>query len=279
MERSPRLRVFAGPNGSGKSIMKQQVMRTEVSGRPVNLGVYVNADEIAAILRKRRRLDLSTYQVQADRKSFLRFAYGSGLLSRRFPKHRMLVEHRIDGSVFVLTNGRHLEHFAQLIAACLCERLLERRIQFSFETVFSHASKLALMARAQKAGYKVYLYFIATNSPEINVDRVRIRVDSGGHNVPRTKIIDRYGKSLAKLLPAIELCYHAFIFDNSTAFEGGTGEPLMFAEMKQTSTGLNWAWDTQRIPDWFIRAYLIASGEAVYLDIARTVIAERSPGR
>ncbi|WKZ64877.1 MAG: hypothetical protein QY325_08860 [Flavobacteriales bacterium] len=56
MERSPRLRVFAGPNGSGKSIMKQQVMRTEVSGRPVNLGVYVNADEIAAILRKRRRL-------------------------------------------------------------------------------------------------------------------------------------------------------------------------------------------------------------------------------
>jgi len=275
MEHQPRLRVFAGPNGSGKSIMKQQVMRTVVGGRQVNLGVYVNADEIAARLRKTRRLDLKDFKVVADRSSFRRFAVRSGLLSSRFPGHRMVSEHRFVNSEFRLIRTRHLEHFAQLLASFLCDRLLEQRIQFSFETVFSHESKLAFMQRARDAGFKVYLYFIATNSPEINVDRVRIRVDAGGHNVPKDKIIERYGRSLRKVLPAIDLCYHAFVFDNSMAFEDDVSEPLLFAEMKRTSKGLHWAWDTRRMPDWFIREYLIASGEAMYLDVARKALMQR----
>ena len=122
MEHPPRLRVFAGPNGSGKSIMKQQVMRTVVDGRPVNLGVYVNADEIAAQLRKTRRLDLKDFKVAADRTSFRTFTARSGLLNRRFPRHRMLIEHRFVGTEFRLIRTRHLEHFAQLLAAYLCEQ-------------------------------------------------------------------------------------------------------------------------------------------------------------
>ena len=269
------MRVFAGPNGSGKSIMKQQVMRTVVDGRPVNLGVYVNADEIAAQLRKTRRLDLKDFKVAADRTSFRTFTARSGLLNRRFPRHRMLIEHRFVGTEFRLIRTRHLEHFAQLLAAYLCEQLLEQRIQFSFETVFSHESNLAFMQRARDAGFKVYLYFIATNSPEINIDRVRIRVDAGGHNVPKDKIIERYGRSLKNLLPAIDLCYHAFVFDNSKAFEDEVAEPLLFAEMKRTAKGMHWAWDTRRMPDWFIREYLIASGEAMYLDVARKALVQR----
>lgn len=276
MERQPRLRVFAGPNGSGKSIMKQQVMRTVVGGRPVNLGVYVNADEIAATLRRKRLLDLADYNVQSDRAGFRAFAVRSGLLNSKFPRHRMIVEHRFQGSVFRLMRTKHLEQFAQLLAAYLCDRLLDQGVQFSFETVFSHKSKLAFMKRAKEAGFKVYLYFIATNSPDINVDRVRIRVGAGGHNVPKKKIIERYGRSLGQLLPAIDLCYHAFMFDNSTAFEGGATEPMLFAEMKRIPKGMNWAWEPGRIPDWFIRNYLLASGDPVYLDVARKALEQRS---
>lgn len=275
MEWQPRLRVFAGPNGSGKSIMKQQVMRTTVRGRPLNLGVYVNADEIAVTLREHRRIDLSEFRIHADRGSFLSFASRSGLLNSRFPRPRMISEHRFVGSEIQLLRTRHLEHFAQLISAYLCDRLVEQGVQFSFETVFSHSSKLALMRRAKEAGFKVYLYFIATNSAEINVDRVRIRVDGGGHHVPREKIVERYGRSLKQLLPAIDLSYHAFVFDNSTSFDGMSPEPVLFAEMKQVETGRSWAWDMRRMPDWFIRDYLIASGSPLYLDIARQALAQR----
>ncbi|MBK6627583.1 MAG: zeta toxin family protein [Flavobacteriales bacterium] len=207
--------------------------------------------------------------------SFLSFASRSGLLNRHFTRPRLVSEHRFAGSEFQLLRTRHLDHFAQLIAAYLCDRLVKQGIQFSFETVFSHSSKLALMRRAKVAGFKVYLYFIATNSAEINVDRVRIRVDGGGHHVPREKIVERFGRSLKQLLPAIDLCYHAFVFDNSTSFDGASPEPLLFAEMKQVGTGRSWAWDLRRMPDWFIRDYLIASRSPQYLDIARQALARR----
>lgn len=250
-------------------------MRTEVRGRPVNLGVYVNADEIAVALWKQRSIELAEYRVRVDERSLRDFASRSGLLNRRFTRRRMLLDHRFVGTEFHLLRTGHLDHFAQLLAAYLCDQLLVQRVQFSFETVFSHPSKLALMRRAMEAGYKVYLYFIATNSAEINVDRVRIRVANGGHDVPREKVVERYGRSLKQLLPAIDLCYHAFVFDNSTAFDGGPSEPLLFAEMKQAEIGRVWSWDTRRVPDWFVRDYLIASGEPIYLDVARKVLEQR----
>lgn len=270
-----RLRVFAGPNGSGKSIMKNEVERTEINGRAVDLGTYVNADLIAKTLREKRRLDLATFGVEVDRVGFRKFATASGLLGSTFPKHRFVQHHRMAGSVLTLVRHTHVEHFAQLIAAFLCEQLLLQHKKFSFETVFSHTSKIQFMQRASDQGYKVYLYFIATNSPEINVDRVRIRVERGGHNVQRHKIISRYTRSLRQILPAIPFCYHAFFFDNSKEFNDQKTGTLLFAEMKKTTYGLNWAWHTERIPDWFIREYLLASKDPLYEDVARQALEDR----
>lgn len=51
MAEQPRLRVFAGPNGSGKSTMYRQVRKTQLpNGRRVDLGVYVNPDDLGAKL-------------------------------------------------------------------------------------------------------------------------------------------------------------------------------------------------------------------------------------
>jgi predicted ABC-type ATPase len=60
----------------------------------------------------------------------------------------------------------------------------------------SHPSKVALLARAQMAGYRTYLYFIATDDPAINISRVRNRVKLGGHAVPEDRIVQRYHRSL-----------------------------------------------------------------------------------
>ena len=80
----------------------------------------------------------------------------------------------------------------------------------------SHESKVEFLKRAQQLGYKTYLYFITTEDPTINVNRVQYREAQGGHSVPINKIIDRYERSMNLLIDAIENANRAFLFDNST---------------------------------------------------------------
>ncbi|MBO9699749.1 MAG: hypothetical protein J7604_06025 [Sporocytophaga sp.] len=68
---------------------------------------------------------------------------------------------------------------------------------------------------ANKAGYKTYLYYICTESPIINKDRIDNRVEKGGHNIVEDKVKSRYFASLDLLFDAIKLVRRAYIFDNS----------------------------------------------------------------
>lgn len=45
-----RMRVFAGPNGSGKSTIIHAVRNTTIAGRKLDVGYYINADDIAGKL-------------------------------------------------------------------------------------------------------------------------------------------------------------------------------------------------------------------------------------
>jgi len=73
---------------------------------------------------------------------------------------------------------------AQAIADVQRDRCLTSRMNFSFETVMSHRSKVDFMIRADDAGYDVTVYFVCTSDPEINVRRVENRLSRGGHDVP-----------------------------------------------------------------------------------------------
>ena len=96
---------------------------------------------------------------------------------------------------------------------------LEKGISFITETVFCHESHLAFMKKAKKAGYNVRLIYVATDSPDINVARVKKRVRQGGHNVEEEKIRSRYYRSLALLKKAVDIADTAEIRDNSTEGE------------------------------------------------------------
>lgn len=84
-----------------------------------------------------------------------------------------------------------------------------------FETVMSHPSKLSVFDFARDNHYKNYLYFVCTESPLINIERVGQRVQQGGHHVSEAKIIERYYKTLKNLRPAVEKSYRSFLWDNS----------------------------------------------------------------
>lgn len=141
-------------------------------------------------------------------------------------------------------------YFASVMADFLRQRLLDRQMSFTFETVMSHTSKVDFMKDAQSRGYRVYLYFVSTENPEINTDRVAIRVREGGHPVAATKVHERYYKSLQLLPEAIAISHRAYIFDNSE------DHALLLAEI---TNGVSLEFRTDEIPDWFFEAYVDAA--------------------
>jgi predicted ABC-type ATPase len=83
------------------------------------------------------------------------------------------------------------------------------------ETVFSVPEKLEFIKRAKSAGFFIRFFFIGTDAPHINAARVARRVLSGGHDVPITKIISRYDRSMANAGLAMILADRAYVYDNS----------------------------------------------------------------
>lgn len=61
------------------------------------------------------------------------------------------------------------------------------------------------------------LIYVLLDSPARNVERVRLRVANGGHNVPKKKILERYKRSLGQLPWFLAEADEAWIFDNSRA--------------------------------------------------------------
>lgn len=92
--------------------------------------------------------------------------------------------------------------------------LMEAQQSFASETVFSHASKIALMEQAKQAGYHIVLYVVAVDKPETLVVRVRQRVREGGHDVPSEKILSRYPRTLTHLAKALPLADAAYLYDS-----------------------------------------------------------------
>lgn len=231
--------MFAGPNGSGKSTIKADL--TEM----LHIKVFVNADELEAQAKATGFIDLAQFGLNTTLHQLRDFHLSSSLLI----KEGLVGEAEkigLDGSRIDYRQVCVDSYFASVIADFIRRRLLEKGVSFTFETVMSHASKIDILRQAQAAGYRTYLYFVSTENPDINIDRVRIRVEEGGHPVHPDKIRSRYERSLELLPEAIGCCNRAFIFDNSK-------DSVLLAEVID-GTVLDFR--TEDVPEWFFRAYV-----------------------
>lgn len=173
----PRLRVFAGPNGSGKSTIHEIL-------RPEWIGVYVNADEIEKQLCHSGALDLNSFELVEPAEALQR------RISRHLAASELLARHgllQVAQDVAVTIDRRlHLpqevasSYVAAVLADAIRRALLAQGSTFTFETVMSSRDKIDFMREAQALGYRTYLYFVATDDPEINISRVQLRVSQGG---------------------------------------------------------------------------------------------------
>jgi predicted ABC-type ATPase len=115
------------------------------------------------------------------------------------------------------------------------EALLNAKVGFVSETVFSHESKLELITQAQTMGFDVVLYVVSLDDPKRLLTRVSQRVREGGHNVPAQRILDRYPRTMANLKKAVRLADLAFVYD---AAEVEQGAHLLVAMCEREKTTL-----------------------------------------
>jgi predicted ABC-type ATPase len=235
--------MFAGPNGSGKSVLKSYLPE------PL-LGIYLNADEIENSVRATGFLEIAALGLEATADEVLPFFRGSELLAARHLTEAASRMTYADGRLF-FPPGVINSYFASVAADFLRRKLLGEQRAFTLETVMSHPGKVELLQKAQAAGYRTYLYYVATDDPSINVSRVANRVALGGHPVPEDKIVSRYHKSLSLLLAAIKVTNRAYIFDNST--DNADGGHTWLAEI---TDGRTLELKAEQIPAWFKHAVL-----------------------
>lgn len=94
--------------------------------------------------------------------------------------------------------------------------LAQMRESFVFETVFSDpvGEKVDFLKSLEADGFKVVLCYIGISAADVSEQRVAMRVSKGGHDVPSTKIQERYARTLSNLKLAIGQLGDVMVFDN-----------------------------------------------------------------
>lgn len=233
-----RLRIFAGPNGSGKSSLFH-----DFSNRvDFKVGYFLNADNVEKELREKGFINLSEINLEVDKKSFQDFSKSS-TLKKKAKKEGYKIDIKYIDNILVNQSKETNSYEAAFVTAFIRQEFIKSGISYSFETVMSHPSKLEDIILANKAGYKTYLYYISTESPIVNKDRIDNRVGKGGHYVGEDKINSRYIASLDLLFEAIKLVRRAYIFDNSERKYKLVAE-FFKGEMK---------YHDKKFPAWFLK--------------------------
>ena len=129
----------------------------------------------------------------------------------------------------------------------MAEGYLASGSSFLIETTLSGNTYLRMMVRAKNPGYLIVLLYIGTSDVSINLQRVRNRVEKGGHDVPEEDQVRRYPRSFANFRKAFEFADEAIVFDNSTS-KGHT---------KVAVKDVNGFEIFEPVPEWaaFLRSY------------------------
>lgn len=92
---------------------------------------------------------------------------------------------------------------------------INKKEDFTFETVLSSEYKINILRKAKAEGYFIKCVFVLTVDPSVNISRIESRVALGGHYVESSKVIERYHKSLGNIKELLEICDIMHVYDNT----------------------------------------------------------------
>ncbi len=112
-------------------------------------------------------------------------------------------------------------------------QLIEEDKSFAFETTLASRSFVPLLKQCKAEGYKINLIFLWLHSVELAIQRVKFRVEYGGHAIPIETIARRYKRGLENLFGLyMPIVNHWSLYDNSGSFPEIISEKKFFILLK-----------------------------------------------
>lgn len=109
--------------------------------------------------------------------------------------------------------------------------LAAERADFAFESTLASRSYAGWISALRDQGYEFHLYFLWLRSVDIAIERVKERVQLGGHDIPKDAIRRRYGRGIRNFFSLYQaLATRWSVYDNSLR------EPLLIAEGSTTAS-------------------------------------------
>ena len=108
---------------------------------------------------------------------------------------------------------------AAKIAINLRNDCLQYEKSFNEETTLTGKTILKTIDKAKELGYELQLFYIGVNNPEIAKERIRNRVEKGGHNIADEIVEKRYYESLKNLKQVITKFDEVYLYDNSIRYK------------------------------------------------------------
>lgn len=126
------------------------------------------------------------------------------------------------------------------IAVNQINEFIIKGITFNQETTLCGNSIIKNIRRAKDFGFIIEMHYVGLNDVAIAKDRIRYRVEHGGHGIPDTDVERRYIESMNQLRNVIPIANIVILYDNSDTFR-------RFAIYKNGKLHVI----SRNIPDWY----------------------------
>ncbi|MGD9815097.1 MAG: zeta toxin family protein [Hyphomonadaceae bacterium] len=100
-------------------------------------------------------------------------------------------------------------------------RRLSNHDDIALETTLSGKWTFALVQSALSAGYSLEMHFIALSSAALGAERIKSRVEQGGHDVPLEEQQRRFPRAFYNAAELAKSCDLIALYDNSGDFREG----------------------------------------------------------
>ena len=105
----------------------------------------------------------------------------------------------------------------------LLELAIDSRKDFAFETTLGGNTITGLLREGARAGMEVRTWYVGLEGVGLHIQRVRMRVAKGGHDIPEAKIRERYDRSRLHLIGLLASLTELRLFDNTAESNPGAG--------------------------------------------------------
>ena len=133
----------------------------------------------------------------------------------------------------------------------LLERAIKERKDFALETTLGGSTIPRLLTEAASQGIEVRIWYVGLASAELHIERVRNRVQAGGHDIPESSIRRRWRHSRLNLIQLLPVLTELRVYDNSADADPVAGKaPKPVLVLHVDRGGIVGPPDLSSTPEW-----------------------------